>query len=332
MNSDAVPLGLALIALLMNPASIAAQDTAPLRLVQTIPLEHVEGRIDHLAVDLKGQRLFVAALGNNTVEVVDLKSGKPSRTLAGFHEPQGVCFLPHLNRLVVTNGGDGTCLILDGDSLKILQRISVGEDADNIRYDDETPSIYVGYGQAIGIIDATSGQVSATIALQAHPESFQLERSGPRIFVNVPDAGQVAIIDRAQRRVMTTWSTKLLRANFPMALDEQHHRLFVGCRRPAKLLVVDAESGVVVTTLESVGDVDDIFYNAQRKQLYLSGGEGALQIIEQRSANEYHTLAKLPTAPGARTSILVPEWNQLLVAVPHRGNRPAEIRVYALQS
>jgi DNA-binding beta-propeller fold protein YncE len=289
----------------------------------------VEGRIDHLAVDLTGQRLFVAALGNNTLEVFDLKGGKHLRSIPGLAEPQGVAYVAASDRIVVASGGDGSCRIYDGQSYRQVQEVKLGEDADNVRYDAQTRRLYVGYGSgAIAVIDLARGARLADIALKGHPESFQLETKGKRIFVNVPTARQVAVLDRDKNAVVATWPLASHGANFPMALDEANHRLLVGCRTPPELLVIDTESGKLTASLPCVGDTDDLFYDARRKRVYVSGGEGAISVFDQTDADHYQPLARIPTAAGARTSLFVPATGSLYLAVPHRGSQNAEVRVY----
>jgi hypothetical protein len=321
-----------LTALAASTIGAQVQGVAPLRMVQTIPLPNVKERIDHLAVDLIGRRLFVAALGNNTVEAIDLRAGKRIHTIRGLHEPQGVHFVPELGKIFVTNGQTGAVEIFNGDSFNLDNRVEFSEDADNIRYDPATKKMYVGYGKgALGIIDAASGQRLGDIKLAGHPESFQLEKSGPRIFVNVPTAHHIAVVDRDKRLVVATWRLMGTRANFPMALDETRHRVFVGFRKPAKLAVFDTESGRSVAMLDSAGDCDDLFYDAERRRIYMSCGEGSIDVFEQRDADHYKAIVKIPTASGARTSLFVPELNRLYLAVPQRANQGAEIRVYEVQ-
>jgi len=217
----------------------AFQAAEPLRQVQTIPLPGVEGRIDHMSVDVQTQRLFVAALGNNTLEVLDLRAGKLLTSIIGLREPQGVFFVARENKLFVANGDDGTCRIFDGSSFKLLQTAHFQSDADNVRYDAAPNQIYVGYGEgALGVLDAATSKKLADIALRAHPESFRLEESGPRIFVNLPNANHtIAVVDRSKRSVVATWQREA-QANFPMALDEADHRLLVVTRRPPLLVVL----------------------------------------------------------------------------------------------
>jgi DNA-binding beta-propeller fold protein YncE len=303
-----------------------------LRQVQTIPLPNVEGRIDHMGVDVQGQRLFVAALGNNTLEVLDLREGKWLTRIAGLREPQGVFFVPRDNKLFVANGDDGTCRTFDGRSYKPLATEHFSSDADNVRYDAGRNQIYVGYGEGgLGILDEATGQKLADIPLRGHPESFRLEESGARIFVNVPTANHaVDVLDRVKRSIITTWTLEA-QANFPMALDEPDHRLLVVTRRPARLIVLDSQTGKRVASQPAVGDADDVFYDAAHQRVYISGGEGFIDIFEQRDPDHYAPITKIATASGARTSLFVPELNRLYLAVPHRGNQKAEIRVYEAQ-
>jgi hypothetical protein len=316
-------------------ALAAVPQTAPpvaLRLVHTIPLPNVEGRIDHLGVDTQGQRLFVAALGNNTLEVLDLRANKWISRISGLKEPQGIFFVPGENKLFVANGDDGSLRIFDGTSYKPLATEAFSSDADNVRYDDVRNQIYVGYGGgALGILDAHTGRKLADIPLRGHPESFRLEQSGTRIFVNVPNANHtIAVLDRVKRSTVATWTLEA-QANFPMALDEADHRLMVVTRRPARLIVLDSFSGKQVASEPAVGDADDVFYDAVHKRVFISGGEGFIDVFDQRDSDHYSLSAKVPTAAGARTSYWVPDFDRLYLAVPHRGNQAAEIRVYEAQ-
>lgn len=316
--------------LLMAGWLLNAQAAPPVARVQVIPLPGVEGRIDHLASDPVGKRLYLAALGNNTLEVIDLRAGKRVHTIQGLHEPQGVAFAPEVNRLFVANGEGTGCDVFDGSTFKSLHSVALGDDSDNVRYDIATKRILVGYGSgALGWIEAATGKHLGNVTFEGHPESFQLEKSGPRIFVNVPAAERIVVLDREKRVVLAQWPVTEAHANFPMALDEADHRLFVGCRNPARLLVYNTENGKVVTSLSIVGDTDDLFYDAGRKRLYVTGGEGYLDVFSQKSPDRYTRLQHIPTALGARTSLFVPELSRLYVAVPHRGDQAAALLVFA---
>lgn len=303
-------------------------ESPSLRLALTIPLEGVKGRIDHMAVDGQGQRLYIAALGNNTLEIIDLKKAKRLATIEGLKKPQGIVVLPESGEMIVASGEDGKCRKYDSTQ-KLLGTIDGLDDADNVRFDSTSKLAYVGYGAgALAVISVDRFQKLAEIKLAGHPESFQLETKGRRIFVNVPDAGHVAVIDRERRIVTDTWPVKAARGNFPMAMDEVHHRLFVGCRIPAKLLVIDSDTGSTLSTLDCSGDTDDVFYDESHKQVYVAGGEGYINVFRQVNADPYKLAEKLATAPGARTALFAPAVHRLFVAVPHRDDQHATIRVY----
>jgi DNA-binding beta-propeller fold protein YncE len=315
--------------LLLLPATLAkAQANAPLKLEKTIELPEVQGRIDHMSIDIKGQRLFVSALGNNTVEVIDLKSGKRAYTITGLKEPQGVLFVADNDRIFVASSKDGTVKMFDGTSLKLLKTIEYGDDADNLRYDSSRQRVYVGYGDgALAELD-TDGNKIAETKLDAHPESFQLEKNSPRIYVNLPKSRKIAVVDREAHSIVTTWGTGMSLANYAMALDEADHRLFVVTRYPARLLVLQTESGKIVQSLSAVGDCDDIFFDQARKRIYATGGEGAISVFEQQDADHYKEIARTPTVKGARTSFFSPDFSRLYVAVRRQGSSPAMIQVF----
>src|SRR3989442_11694232 len=236
--------------LCLSALGVHGAEATSLKLIKTIPLPDVKGRIDHLAIDTKGGRLFVAALGNNSAEVLDLKAGARLRSIAGCSKPQGLLYLPRPNLLFVANGGDGRVRIYDCASFKPIVTVGALEDADNLRYDAKLDRVYVGYGDGgIGVINPVTGVLTVRIPLKGHPESFQVEQDENYLFANVPDAQQIAVIDRQLRTVVETWPLKDFRANFPMALDERNHRVFVGCRNPARLVVLDAYDGTTVADL-----------------------------------------------------------------------------------
>lgn len=307
---------------------LAAQ---PLRLEKTIPLPGIEGRIDHLSVDVAGKRIFMAALGNNTLEIIDPVTGKVLKSIQGLHQPQGVFYWPERNQLYVANGSDGKVRVFDGASYAPLKEYDFNSDPDNIRFDPQHKEVFVGYGAgALGVISAPLGSRVGDTMLDAHPESFQLERDGPRIFVNTPNAGHVAVVDRRTRAVTAKWPVEAASQNFPMALDEANHRLFIGCRRPARMIVLDTSSGKQVAEFAIVGDTDDLFYDSGSKRIYVAGGGGAVTVCEQKDADHYTISATIPTAAGARTALLVPDFKQLFVAVPHRGKQAAGLMVFAV--
>jgi hypothetical protein len=307
----------------------AGGQSAALKLIQTLPLPGVTGRFDHFALDPKGRRLFVAALGNNTLEVLDLAAGQRLQSIPGLRKPTGVLYLANSDQIAVANGDDGTFKLFDGHSYDLVKSLGSLDDADNVRFDPQAKTIYVGYGSgAIAAIEAATGKQIGNIKLPAHPESFQLETQGPRIFVNIPDAKQVAVIDRQKQSVAATWPMREFQANFPMALDEANRRLFIGCRKPARLVVFNTVTAEIAADLAISDDTDDLFYDAARKRLYLSCGEGFIDVVAQHDADHYERIERVPTASGARTCFYSPALDRLWLAVPQRGTQPAWIRTY----
>jgi DNA-binding beta-propeller fold protein YncE len=331
-NEDFVMTKFAVTVLLIGALFIFVaygQTGMPLKLSQTIPIPGVEGRIDHLSADIKGQKLFVAALGNNTVEILDLAQGKRIRSITGLREPQGIVYIPQLDQVIVANGDDGTVRWFDAKSFATIATVKLGDDADNVRYESSSGRIIVGYGEgALGFVDSRAHTIIASVKLSGHPESFQLEKSRPRIYVNVPNAGHIAVVDSAKRTLISTWPMGQFHANFPMALDEDHHRLLIGTRNPARLVVLDTETGKQTAVLNISGDTDDVFFDQENKRVYVSAGDGYIDVFNQVDADHYQPIPKIATAPGARTSLFVPELRKLFVAVPHRGTQEPAIRIY----
>jgi YVTN family beta-propeller protein len=298
----------------------------------TIELPGVEGRIDHLAFDPSSGRLYVAALGNDTVEVIDTRAGRVVKSLPGFREPQGIAVLPELHLVAVAEGEGGNVRLIGEAGNAPAKIVTVGNDPDNLRYDERAKRLYVGYGEgALAAIDAASGSKVGDVKVGGHPESFQLERSGPRIFVNVPDAGRIAVVDRTTMKVLSAWPVRDARSNFPMALDEEHHELAIACRQPARVLLYDTASGKQSGSVDTVGDADDLFYDSARRRLYVSGGEGFVDVFQRQADGSFSRTARIATAKGARTSLFVPEQNTLYVAVPHRGTQAAEILIFDIR-
>jgi WD40 repeat protein len=309
----------------------------PLVLTGAIALPGVQGRIDHLASDHKG-RLFVSALGNNSEEVLDLSAGRLVHSIAGLPIPQGVAYSPEENKLFV-GSDEGKLYIYDGTSWDLIASIEFGDDVDNLRYEPGTERVYVGYGDdeagAIAIVDAkTNKRLDDQCRLGAHPESFQLEQKGPHIFINLPDLNEIAVVDGNTHEIRK-WPVTL-QGNFPMALDEGDHRLFVVAREPARLAVFDTNSGRMIAALPCVQNSDDVFYDADRKRIYVPGGEGYISVFQQVDSDHYKLLAKIPSAVGARTAAYFGNgrkgFDVFYVAVPARVDRGAEVLIYTVQN
>jgi hypothetical protein len=298
---------------------------APLRLESRIPLGSVRGRIDHLAIDLGRHRLFVAELGNDSIGVVDLQQRKTIRTLSGLRQPQGIGYVPASDTVYVANAGDGTVRMFQGPDLVRAGEIALGDDADNVRVDAAAERLFVGYGSgALAVIDTARAVRIADIELEAHPESFQLDGTGRRIIVNVPDAHAITVVDRAAGRRIARWTTGGLRANFPLALDERLDRVLTVFRRPAKLGVFRIEDGRLLASFDTCRDSDDVFVDTKRNRVYVICGEGAVDVFELRGGH-YAALGRVPTARGARTGLFVPELDRLFVAVRAAADASAAI-------
>ena len=309
-----------------------AREIAPLQLEEQIPVPNVAGRLDHFTADAKRKRLVVSALGNNTVEVIDVFAGKVVHTITGLSEPQGPLYVPDADELLVANAGDGKVNIYEGGSYTLRKSIDLGEDPDNVRYDPTSKKVFVGFGEedgGIAMIDpATNERVGEVLKTSGHPESFQVEASGSHIFVNVPDAGNVVeSIDRKTGRV-TKWPLKGLRGNYAMALNEEDHRLYTITRKLPMLVVLDTETGREITRLPAAGECDDAFFDASRKRIYVIGGEGVISAFQQDDPNHYHLIHNVPSTIGVRTGYFFSKRDRFYVGVPARGNEPAQIWTY----
>lgn len=335
------PALLLALVIILSMACLTAQGPAspkpaPMVLTAVVPLPNVQGRIDHLSLDPKG-RLFISALGNNSEEVIDLSAAVRSHSIGGIPRPQGVVYCPEVNKLFV-GSDEGKLYIYDATSYALMTSIDFGDDVDNLRYDASSKSVYVGYGDedagAIATVDATTNKrLPQEFKLGAHPESFQLETAGPNIYVNLPDLKQIAAIDRKSGHV-SRWPVAF-DSNFPMALDEASHRLFVATREPARMAVFDMASGQMVAALPCAQGSDDLYFDAARKRIYVAGGEGFISVFQQKDPDHYELLAQVPTAVGARTAGYFGKgrkgFDLFYVAVPARSIVGAELLVYTIQ-
>jgi DNA-binding beta-propeller fold protein YncE len=292
----------------------AAKAGPPLVLEQTIPLDHVSGRIDHMAIDVAGKRLFVAELGNGSVDVVDLQAGKVVKRISGLKEPQGVAYIADQDLIVVASAGDGSVRFFRAADLSPVGAVALGDDADNVRIDPTTGHVLIGYGDGgLAIIDPVARSKLEDIKLPGHPESFQLDPKGDRAYVNVPDAHQVAVVDLRSRKQVSAWKTPGLGSNFPMALADAGVPLVVAFRSPARLAFLDPATGVVTASLETCGDADDVFFDGKRDRIYVSCGDGTVDVV-QRSPDRVRQTERIATSGGARTSVFVPQLDRLFVA------------------
>jgi DNA-binding beta-propeller fold protein YncE len=307
----------------------------PLQLEEQIPVPGVAGRLDHFTADVKRKRLFVSALGNNTVEVIDTFAGKVTHSIKGLAQPQGPLYVPEVDKLYVANAEDGKVRVYDGASYTLRKTIDFGTDPDNMRYDAASKRVFVGFGEedgGIAMIDPTTDErVGEEYKTGGHPESFQVEASGKHIYVNVPDAGNVVeSIDRKTGAV-TKWPLKGLRGNYAMALNEEDHRLFTISRKLPTLVVFNTETGAEVARMPAAGESDDVFFDASRKRIYVIGGEGSISVVRQDDPEHYELLANVPTGIGIRTGFYFAKRDRFYVGVPAKGNEPAQVWTYEVE-
>ena len=325
--------------IIFSPVSATAQTKPPLRLLQTIPLPDLKGGdFDHFAVDLAGNRLFLAAEENNAVEVFDIRANKLMRTIRGVDTPHSLLYLPATNQLWVVNG-DGIIKILDGNSYAVVETIKLAIGADEAVYDSTKHLLYIATGgedakmdySMITIVDTSTHKRLGDIKVNStNIESMAVEKNGDRLFVNTRDRSVVAVIDTKKRIVTSTWPLGDVHGNTPMALDEVHQRLFVVGRKPAKLVVLDSASGNIIATLPTAEITDDMLFDPESKRIYVACDEFVVVYV-QRDINHYEELGRIPTGFRAKTAILVPQLKRYYVAAPRHGQKIAEVKVYEVQ-
>jgi hypothetical protein len=319
-----------------------AQDKESLRLVQTIPMPNVKGRIDHMDVDVKGQRLFVAGLENGSVEVIDLRAGKWSKSIPGFKKTQGIAYVASLNKLFVASGDDGMLRVFRGDTLELLDAIKLDLGSNRVAYDPRAKVLYVGYGGKdahknygeVGIIDARTDKHLGDVQVDAHPAELLLDTSGQTLFVFVPAVSRVQVVNTKKREGTFTWPVSSQR-NGDGAFDEKTHRLFIGTRTPPQMIAMDSRTGKEVANLPTVEGMDGVSFDAAHKRVYVSGGRdndvGYVFTHQQKDGDHYKTLGKISTASGAGTSFWSPELNRYYVGAPAHGDEQAVILVFEPQ-
>ena len=321
------------------PASALAQGAQPLKLVQTIPMPNVKGRIDHMDVDVKGKRLFVAGLENGSLEVVDLQAGRWTKSIPGFVKPQGIAYVAALNKLFVASGDDGMVRVFRGDTLELLDAIKLDLGPNRVAYDAAKQVLYVGYGGKdagkdfgeVGAIDARTDKKIFDVQVAAHPSEILLNNSGDTSFVFMSVISKIQVLDIAKREVRATWPVSSQRPG-DAALDETSNRLFIGTRTPPEMIAIDARTGKEVAHLPTTEGMDGVYFDAARKRIYISGGRGedvgSVFVYQQKSGDTYEIVGKIPTRPGAGTSFWSPELNRYYVAAPANGQEPAAILVF----
>jgi DNA-binding beta-propeller fold protein YncE len=320
----------------LGASSAHTQSTPPLTLQRTIALPIGTGKFDHFAFDRNGGRLFIAATGNHSVEILDLNSGKITQSLTGIGKPHGLAWVPTTGLLYASDGTQGDLKIFAGSPLNLSKSVKLSDDADDMVYDATTKLLYVGHGGSdatnpagIAVIDTTNHTLLTDLPVTAHPEGLEIDQARDRIFVNIAEAAEVVVIDGASHTQTATWKLTRAKDNVPLVFDHEHQLLFVACRTPARLLILDANSGKELEDLPSDAGADDIFYDPELHRIYLIAGSGAIDVYEIDSSKAVHAVAVIPTSAGAKTGLLVPAQHALFVGAPATDGKQAEILHYS---
>ena len=321
-------------------AAAFAQSTSPLKPLKAIPLPDLkEGDFDHFAADPAGNRLFLTGEAANAVLVMDTRTNKLIHTISDVDEPHSLLFLPAAKQLWVVAGGDGTVKVFDTSTYALIDTVKVTEGADSSVYDPAKHLFYVAGGgkdakmafSLINIIDTTTRKHVGDIKVDStNLEAMSLEKDGPRIFINIRDKSLVGVIDRQNRTVTATWPLGELQGNTPIVYDAASHRVFVAGRKPASLVVLDSESGKIVATLPIAEMTDDMAFDPASKRIYLACNNFAV-VYQQKDADHYEELGRIPTGFRAKTNILVPQLKRYFVAAPRHGSEIASVKVFEMQ-
>lgn len=324
------------LVLSLGALSAHGQATSPLRLQRTIALPEGTAKFDHFAIDLQANRLFIAATGDHSVEVVDLNSGKLTERLTGLGKPHGLAWVPTAGALYAADGAQADLKMFEGSPLSRSKSLKLSDDADDMVYDAKTKLLYVGHGGGnaadparIAVVDTVNSSLVTNLPVAAHPEGLDIDSATGRIFANIADAAEIAVIDGATHTQSATWKLTRAKDNVPLAYDEEHRILFVACRNPARLLVLDGSSGKELADLPSDSGADDLFYDAELHRIYLIAGAGAIDVYEIDSAKNVRAIGVTHTSPGAKTGLFVSSQHALYVGAAANGGKPAEILVYS---
>jgi hypothetical protein len=321
----------------LNATMLFAQAAPGMLLQRTINLPAVRGKFDHFALDNAGKRLFAAAAGNKSVKVIDLTTSSIVDTLQGFGKPHGLAWIASTSTLFVSDGAKAELGIYTGSPLKRVKTIPLSEDADDMVYDEATGLLYVGHGGTnaanparVAVIDVHTQSLVANLPVAAHPEALDLDAKNDRIFVNIADAGQVAVIDGKTHTITTTWTLKTAKDNTPLAYDEADDLLLVGCRAPAKILALDGKTGREVSFVASSAGADDLFFEPSTRRGYLITGSGTIDEVELSPLGKLKAIAVILTVAGAKTGLLDIPQGLLYIGIPGT-SETSSIRVYQIQ-
>jgi DNA-binding beta-propeller fold protein YncE len=346
-----------------SPRAFAfAEVTPPLKLIKTIELADIRGggpdvspdqlaknltttrmvgvqnHFDHLTADLKNNRLFVVPEDNKTIEVYDLRTGKFAHSIKGVGIGHSVVYRADIDRIFVTDGSAGDLKIFNGTTYELLKTVKLLADADATGYDPATHNLYIADGGLdaklnhtfLEIVNADTGEKVGQIRIESNRlEAMVVERSGSRLFLNMTEKNSIGVIDRRKQEVAAVWPLTC-QVNTAVAIDEQHHRLFVACR-DGNMNVLNSDTGKVLQTLPISTGVDDMVFDPASQRVYVAAGEGFVNVFKETDADHYQVIGKIPTGPLGKTGLLVPERKEYLVAVPPHGTTSAEVLVFAVK-
>lgn len=297
------------------------------RLTQTIEMPGVQNRLDHMDIDVQGKRLFVAALENDSLEVLDLTAGMVSKSLKNLGGPQGIAYVPETNELFVAARNTGDLLVLDGATFREKKRFSFGDEADNLHYLPSRSLLILGYGSGgVAFLDAKTDTLLGTIALGGHPEGLQGQISGNRVLVNVP--GALYSLELAKHSVIAKWSPAGVMSNFPMAVQETRSRGAYFTHVPRQITVFDTATGKTLSQRDAPPDVDDLFFDDTSDRLFVVSGAGRLELWSVPESGPMVSLGWVPTGEGARTGLYSAAMHRFFVAAPARNGKPARVLVF----
>jgi DNA-binding beta-propeller fold protein YncE len=325
--------------LLLVTIAASCQQPAPITLSATIPLPGVTGKFDHFAIDLSGSRLFAAATGNHSVEVINLTSGKVEQSISGLGKPHGLAWVAATNSLYVADGALAELRWYQGSPLKLAGTLKLSDDADDMVYSESTQRLYVGHGGSnsanparVAVVDTTTFKLKTNVSVATHPEALDIDPSGKRIFANVAEASEVAVIDGASDALAAHWKLSKVADNVPMAYDGKENVLYIATRTPAMVVALDGSTGLELSRLPAASGADDLFFDASQNHVYVICGAGEVDVYQVDGKKALHSVGNLVTEPGAKTALFVATQSKLYVGIPGATGHSAEIRVYSTQS
>lgn len=329
---------LAILLAALCPYCSIAQPATAVAFQHSITLTGVSGKFDHFAIDLAGDRLFAAATGNHSVEVIDLATGKVVQRITGLSKPHGLAWIAATQTLYVADGELAELRQYRGSPLALAGTLKLSEDADDMVYGEAGKLLFVGHGGSgsaapgrIAVVDTVSFQIKSEIPVAAHPEALEIDLEHQRVFANIADSGEVAVIDGTGRSATGSWKLKGADHNVPLAYDSQDSVLYVACRTPAVLLALDGSTGIELARIPIAAGADDLFYDQTGHRVYVITGAGEVDIVQANSRNGLGLLGKVSTAAGAKTALFVPSQSLLYVGVPAVAPAPSEVRVYSTE-